>query len=145
MYNIIRANLDDYMNICELDYAVINSSCREEYIKDCIEKGTCYIVKIDNNIAGFAVLERNLFNNDFISLVIIHPKFRKRGGATALIKYLESKVSKGKLFSSANKSNEIMRYIFNSLGFKESGYIENLDKNDPEIIYYKEIRGNGNE
>jgi hypothetical protein len=34
-------------------------------------------------------------------------------------------------------SNTIMQELFEKLGYIRSGYIENLDEGDPEIIYFK--------
>jgi hypothetical protein len=42
-----------------------------------------------------------------------------------------------KIFSSTNKSNRRMQEIFKANGFIQSGFIENLDEGDPEIIYFK--------
>ncbi|MCU5440364.1 hypothetical protein ABEW49_10895 [Bacillus anthracis] len=44
-------------------------------------------------------------------------------------------------FSSTNESNESMQKVFNTNGFIRSGIVENLDEDDPEIIFYtKKLR-----
>ncbi|MGR5983053.1 hypothetical protein ACT7CN_17900 [Bacillus cereus] len=41
-----------------------------------------------------------------------------------------------RFFSSTNESNESMQKVFNANGFIRSGIVENLDEDDPEIIFY---------
>ncbi|AFU15440.1 GCN5-related N-acetyltransferase [Bacillus thuringiensis MC28] len=41
-----------------------------------------------------------------------------------------------KIFSSTNESNTNMQKVFKANGFMRSGIIENLDEDDPEIIFY---------
>jgi len=43
-----------------------------------------------------------------------------------------------KVFSSTNQSNRRMHQLFHNLGFVKSGFIDNLDEGDPEIIYMKQ-------
>jgi hypothetical protein len=56
-----------------------------------------------------------------------------------LIKYFEKISPTQKIFSSTNKSNEKMHRLFSSIGYIKSGSVENLDEDDPEIIYYKKL------
>ncbi|MEH7515918.1 GNAT family N-acetyltransferase, partial [Gottfriedia acidiceleris] len=74
----------------------------------------------------------------FIDLIIVSPNMRRLGIAKNLMKYVEV-FSEKKLFSSTNKSNIQMQKVFQSLGYIESGFIDNLDEEDPEIIYVKLI------
>ena len=67
----------------------------------------------------------------------MHPDFRRRGLATALMRAAELECQSGKLFTSTNQSNIPMQQLCDRLGFIKSGYIENLDEGDPELIYVK--------
>jgi len=60
-----------------------------------------------------------------------------RGLATALMRAAELDCQSGKLFTSTNQSNVPMQRLCDRLGFVKSGYIENLDEGDPELIYVK--------
>ncbi len=101
------------------------------------------VVRAQNTIVGFGILEQSFFGQGFISLLIVHPDYRKRGVATATIRYIESICPTEKLFISTNKSNVIAQRVFEARGFVRSGYIENLDEGDPEIIYFKRLSGGG--
>jgi RimJ/RimL family protein N-acetyltransferase len=59
--------------------------------------------------------------------------------ASALIRFVEASATKSKLFTSTNASNVRMQAVYESLGFVRSGVIENLDENDPEIVYFKRL------
>jgi ribosomal protein S18 acetylase RimI-like enzyme len=48
-----------------------------------------------------------------------------------------------KLFTSTNESNIIAQKTYEANGFVRTGYIENLDEGDPEIIYFKLLAGTG--
>ncbi len=45
-----------------------------------------------------------------------------------------------KLFTSTNQSNRPMQKLLEKLGYQPSGYIENLDEGDPELVYFKRLK-----
>lgn len=55
--------------------------------------------------------------------------------AKKLITYFQQKIATEKLFTSTNQSNVPMQNLLIQLGFVESGYIENLDEGDAELIF----------
>ena len=42
----------------------------------------------------------------------------------------------------SKQSNFPMQRLLATLGFDRSGFIENLDEGDPELVYFKRIRDN---
>ncbi|UPM52780.1 GNAT family N-acetyltransferase [Gottfriedia acidiceleris] len=93
---------------------------------------------MNKRIVGFMIYHKFFFGHLFIDLIIVSPKTRRIGIAQNLMKYVEA-FSEKKLFSSTNKSNIPMQKVFQSLGYIESGFIDNLDEGDPEFIYVKLI------
>lgn len=69
----------------------------------------------------------------------MEPAHRRHGVATALMRHVESICPTAKLFTSTNESNTPMQRLCKTLGFVRSGWIENLDEGDPEIIYFKRV------
>ena len=133
--NILKAKIEDLDEILELDYLVVGSLDRGNFIKESIERDNCFILR-DNTIKALLIYDKSFFDNTFISLVVVHPLERRKGYASKLIKELIKTAPTDKIFSSTNKSNLTMKKVFKSLGFIESGLVENLDEGDPEIFYY---------
>ncbi|PFH88601.1 GNAT family N-acetyltransferase [Bacillus sp. AFS088145] len=135
---IRNAVKNDCESIVILDSQIIESRIREHQIKRSIEENRCIVCEMNNRIVGFMIYHKFFFGHLFIELIIVPPETRRLGIAKNLIKYVEV-FSEKKLFSSTNKSNSSMQKVFQSLGYIESGFIDNLDKGDPEIIYVKLI------
>lgn len=129
----------DIAGVCGLDAVILGSSRRREFLIEAIETGQCRVARIGDTLAGFAVLEQSFYGQGFISLIATHPGYRRRGAATALVQHIESVCPTEKLFTSTNRSNTDMQQVLKKLGFVESGYIENLDEGDPELVYFKHI------
>ncbi|MBT2641509.1 GNAT family N-acetyltransferase [Bacillus sp. ISL-41] len=133
------AQFIDLDEIVKIDEEVIGSSRRYEFIRNAIEDERCIVVKDKNLMVGFLIFDIHFFDSSFISLIIIKPTERRKGYATSLIEYFTSKSPTQKIFSSTNKSNHIMQEVFKANGFIQSGFIENLEEDDPEIIYFKSL------
>jgi ribosomal protein S18 acetylase RimI-like enzyme len=137
---IRKATVHDLQEICHIDQMVIGSRSRESYLLKAIESDTCNVA-ITDYVVGYAISDTSFYENCFISLVIVHPEFRRQGAARDLIQHIECHCPTQKLFTSTNESNVMMQHVCESLGFIRSGIIENLDEDDPELIYYKSIQG----
>ncbi|MFN7253426.1 MAG: GNAT family N-acetyltransferase [Anaerobacillus sp.] len=134
---MVKAQLSDLDQIVQIDQEVIGNDSRREYIKKSIEDSRCIVAKNQNNVVGFLIYETHFFECSFISLIIVSPQERRKGHATSLMENFVAISPTDKIFSSTNKSNLTMQKVFLANGFVESGYIENLDEGDPELIYFK--------
>ncbi|MEA5547657.1 GNAT family N-acetyltransferase, partial [Limnoraphis robusta CCNP1324] len=81
------------------------------------------------------------FGHGFIELVFIHPRYQGSGLGPLLIEHVESLCSDPKLFTTTNQSNVRMQQVLDRLGYERSGVIHNLDPGDPELVYFKSLRG----
>ncbi|AST00137.1 N-acetyltransferase [Geobacillus thermocatenulatus] len=140
MEHITIAKLNELDEIVRIDAEVIGDESRRTYIKKAIEEGGCLVAKVNRSIVGFLVYNTHFFECSFISLVVVKPSERRKGYAKSLIKYFENISPTEKIFSSTNQSNERMHRVFLSLGYSKSGFIDNLDEGDPEIIYFKQLK-----
>lgn len=127
-------------DISAIDEIVIGNSNRHGFIKDAIAASQCLYASIDDIIVGYAIFERSFFGQGFIDLLIVHPDYRRLGVGKTIITYVEEHCPTEKLFTSTNQSNRPMQSLCENLGFSRSGYIENLDEGDPEIIYFKRLK-----
>lgn len=126
--------LDDLVKI---DEEVIGNNSRCVYIRKAIEEMRCIVANDKNLFVGFLIFDTHFFDCSFISLIIVRPSERRKGYATSLIEYFINISPTKKIFSSTNNSNQRMQEVFKANGFIQSGFIENLDEGDPEIIYFK--------
>jgi ribosomal protein S18 acetylase RimI-like enzyme len=135
--SIEMAQLIDLDDIVKIDEEVIGNNSRCKYIRKAIEEERCIVANDKNLIVGFLIFDTHFFDCCFISLIIVRPTERRKGYATTLIEYFINISPTKKIFSSTNKSNQRMQEVFKANGFIQSGFIENLDEGDPEIIYFK--------
>lgn len=139
MVQVEEATESDLNALCAIDRLVIGSSERRSFLSGAIASGHCYKASIETEPVGFMVLEETFYGHAFISFLIVHPGRRREGVASALVEHAERIAPTDKLFTSANESNVEMQRLCESLGFVRSGNIENLDEEDPEIVYFKQI------
>jgi len=133
------ATISDLKEIMFIEEEVIKSNCREAEIRNSIIHNRCVVGCIDERIFGFLIYHHHFFGQFFVELVIVSPRKRRNGVAKSLLRYLEENCQTSKIFSSTNQSNQPMQVVFKTLGYVESGIINNLDEDDPEIIYVKFI------
>ena len=55
------------------------------------------------------------------------------------MRHVERSCLPDKLFTSTNQSNTQMQALCETLGYVKSGWVDNLDEGDPEIIYFKRM------
>ncbi len=136
---IRSASLGDLDRLISLDQVALREVTRVATIQRGIDGGTCWVA--DDNSGrplGYALLnKRAFFGFDFVELLYVEPSARRRGVGRALIEHLERECTTAKLFTSTNESNTAMRELLARLGYRRSGVIYNLDKNDPEFIFVK--------
>ncbi|MEQ5284572.1 GNAT family N-acetyltransferase [Providencia huaxiensis] len=75
------------------------------------------------------------FAHSFIELLMVNRQYRRQGLGLTLINKLKMQSKSQKIFTSTNQSNTATQHLLIKAGFIPSGYIENLDDNDPELIY----------
>ena len=136
-----KATEKELKAIRHLDSLVTGNSSRKDFITRMVGDGRCLLARIGDSIAGFGILEQIFYGQGFISLLIVHSDHRRRGVAKALVRQIESICPTEKLFTSTNESNVTAQRVYESMGFVRSGYIENLDEGDPEIVYFKRLKG----
>ena len=134
---IERATSQDFEHICALDETVHQGASRRRSIGEAFAHGRIAVARVDDVVRGFVIFDESFFDQFFVRLLIVHPDFRRRGIATALMRAAELDCQTGKMFTSTNQSNLPMQQLCDRLGFVKSGYVENLDEGDPELIYVK--------
>jgi len=137
MIEIREAVRADVLAICSFDHIAQYDDKRKQFIIDAVSAERCSVAVVDSNVVGLVVLEYTFFACGFISLLYVHPHFRRQGIGSELIRHAETICQTEKLFTSANELNIPMQSFLRKLGYIRSGTIENLDEGDPEWIYFK--------
>ena len=134
---------DDHKALCAIDAIAASDPKRCADIAGWIEEGCCHLVEIEGEVAAYGVLTHHFFGHGFIEMLMVGASWRRRGLGAALIARFQSMASGEKLFSSTNMSNRPMQDLLVKAGFRPSGYIDNLDENDPEIVFYSPLKPAG--
>lgn len=112
---------------------------KRSYLKREIRHRRVFIALVGRIPAGFLVWNRDFYGFFFIDLLVVHSEFRRRGVARALLKAMEAKCKGLKLFTSTNRSNKTMQKVLKRARYRRVGYISQLDRGDPEWIFYKKL------
>lgn len=137
---IRHAVKDDHPALCAMDTVAADDPARRDEIAGWIDSRSCYLVELDDRIAAYGVLTHHFFGAAFIEMVMVSSRYRRRGLGEALVSHFRSMCAGAKLFSSTNMSNRPMQTLLIKAGFRPSGYVDNLDENDPEIIFFSPVK-----
>lgn len=123
--------------ICSFIHSAQQDNERRASITRSIAAACCHVAVVENQVVGYGVIEYSFFGQGFISMLYVHPVYRRRGVGIVLMQHLQSFCSTPKLFTSTNLSNLPMQSLLARLGYVLSGVVHNLDESDPELVYFK--------
>ena len=136
---IRTANRGDFEGCLALHKIVVGADSRVDFLSERVTAGRMYIAVDEGRVVALITFENNFVGCLYISLLLVHPDHRRRGIARALVERVAAHSKNGKLFSSTEADNDISVRMHEALGFRQSGYIDNLPQVVREIIYYKDI------
>ncbi|MDH7505110.1 MAG: N-acetyltransferase [Candidatus Acetothermia bacterium] len=139
-FAIRPATPTDISALCELDHVAQKDSRRRAFIERAVQAGNCYVVETGHLIVGYGVLEYTFYEQGFVSMLHIHPEYRRQGAGTMLMRHMESICQTSKLFTSTNLSNLPIQALLAKLGYELSGVLHHLDRGDPELVYVKFLK-----
>lgn len=139
MLEIRLAETKDIAAICSFDHLAERDE-RRTFVERSVRSCCAYVAIFDSEVVGYTVLEYSFYSQGFIAMLYVHPGHRRKGFASALARHVESVCKTEKLFTSTNQSNLPMQALVIKLGYIPSGVINNLDKGDPELLYFKRIK-----
>ena len=136
MIEIRQATMQDLPALVAIDSVAAQAPERAELIRAWIAADACHVLTVDACAAAYGVLDYHFFGCGFIEMVMVDPACRRQGLARILIEHLKSVCVHPKLFASTNRSNTRMQAVLLQTGFESSGHIDNLDPDDPELVFY---------
>ncbi|MFO3674337.1 GNAT family N-acetyltransferase [Pseudomonas protegens] len=137
---VIRvAGPDDVPAMLECDtYAQAHAS-RGDAVRVAVGRGQGWVEVAAGRVVGYLLLNHDFFDHGFVSLVVVAPGQQRQGVARRLLDAAEQACRTPRLFISTNQSNLAARGLIAKAGFQPSGVIENLDEQDPELIFCKRV------
>ncbi|MGD1951196.1 MAG: GNAT family N-acetyltransferase [Leptolyngbyaceae cyanobacterium] len=136
------ATITDADEIIAFDHVAASERVHSQFIHDQIESSACYVAVTDTKVVAYAILNYKFYDNGWIDMLYVHPRFRRQVIVSALIRHLVNECRTTKLFTSTNQSNVPMQRLLATLEFERSGFIDNLDEGDPELVYFKRLHNN---
>ena len=133
------ANYSDRDGILAIDEIARCEQERMDFIDRALDSATCLVADSNGTVIAYGVLEYSFFGNGFVSMVYVAKSARRRGVGRSLMRALANQCKTSKLFTSTNESNSAMRALLSTLGYVPSGVIENLDPDDPELVFFLDL------
>jgi ribosomal protein S18 acetylase RimI-like enzyme len=136
------AHADDLAAILGIDeLASSDEQHRQTYLRRRVERGECLVSVEEAGLAGYVVARpRHFFGRGFVDLLLVAPRYRRRGVARSLmaaaIGHLAGTSDFDRVFTSTNRSNQPMQQLLAADGWQFSGELEGLDPGDPELVYF---------
>jgi ribosomal protein S18 acetylase RimI-like enzyme len=106
-----------------------------DFSDDQLRDSVVFVAYEDGLATGYAIASVRFFGRGFVWMLAVDPARRRRGVATALLRTAEDWCPSDRIFTSTNQSNAPARRLFESIGYLESGTVDNLDPGDPEVFY----------
>lgn len=134
--HIRLATADDLPALVRVDSYASQHVERQAELGAWIGQGACHVVEVNGELAAYGVMTNQFFGQPFIVLIVVAAGFRRSGIGLGLVQHFRDSCSGRKLFTSTNLSNRSMQSLLLKAGFRSSGYIDNLDDGDPELVFF---------
>ena len=119
--------------------SVVGEARAPQVIRAHLERHHLMVADADNQVVGLLAWRSDWFQCAFVSLVVVHEDFRRRGIARGFFEALEAVSPSPRLFSSTEETNAASIQMHTALGFSPSGHIDNLPQGSRELLFYKRI------
>ena len=139
MIEIRLPRVTDAGPCAELAALVIGEERAGAFVKSHLERHHLIVAEADFEVVGFIAYRTDWFQCTFISLLVVHEQWRRKGIAREFVKSVEAVSPTPRVFSSAEETNAPSIRMHTALGFTPSGYIDNLPQGTRELLFYKRI------
>jgi GNAT superfamily N-acetyltransferase len=118
---------------------VVGEARAPQLIRAHLEQHHLMVADADNQVVGLCAWRTDWFQCSFVSLVVVHEDFRRKGIARHFYEAVEAVSPSPRLYSSAEETNAVSIRMHAALGFQPSGHIDNLPQGCRELLFYKRI------
>ena len=141
MESIIRSGIKkDSACLISIDSVAKKDLDRIKLIDEWLNNDTVYVAELDGRIVGYGVYNQKFFHQGNIEMLMIAEEYRGRKIGEQLLLAIEKVCETSKLFTTTNLSNQRMQRLLTRSGFKTCGFINELDPNDPELVFVKVVK-----
>jgi len=133
------ADPKDVPAMLECDPYARQHPARGRQVDQAVARGEGWVEVAQGQVVGYLLLNHDFFEYGFVALVAVAPWQQRQGVALRLLLAAEQACRTPRLFISCNQSNQASRAMIAKAGFHPSGVIENLDEQDPELIFCKTL------
>ena len=143
MIEIRLPRLADAPPCTDLAALVIGPDRAGPFIKSHFERHQIIVAAAEEQVVGFLAYRTDWFECTFVSLVVVHEEWRRRGIAREFFKSVEAVSLSPRIFSSTEETNAPSIRMHTALGFTPSGHIDNLPQGARELLFYKRVPPRG--
>jgi ribosomal protein S18 acetylase RimI-like enzyme len=137
---IRQGTSSDLSALVEIDDRAAADPRRASLLATRLSRDACLVAEEHGRVIGFVFWNHTFFECGFVALIVVAASHRRRRVGLRLLCEVEARCARLKLFTSTNASNSAAQALFGRAGFVRSGVIENLDDNDPEVVFFKAVR-----
>ena len=127
----------------ELAAKVIGVDRAGPFIRSHFERHQLIVAEAAGEVVGFLAYRADWFQCTFVSLVVVHEDYRRKGIAREFFKSVEAVSLSPRIFSSTEETNTASIRMHTALGFTPSGHIDNLPQGVRELLFYKRVPPRG--
>lgn len=97
------------------------------------------VAEAGDAIVGMLAWRTDWFGCAFVSLVFVREDFRRRGVAREMFLAVEALTRSPRVFSSTEEDNAPAIRMHTALGFRPSGFVDNLPQGKRELLFFKRV------
>ena len=143
MIEVRLPRIADAAGCAELAALAIGEERAGAFIRSHMERHHLVVAEADGQIVGFLAYRTDWFQCTFVTLVVVHEDYRRKGIAREFFKSVEVISPTPRLFSSTEETNGVSIRMHTALGFTPSGYVDNLPQGTRELLFYRRIPPRG--
>jgi GNAT superfamily N-acetyltransferase len=143
MIEVRLPRVADAAGCAELAALAIGEERAGAFIRSHMERHHLVVAEADGRIVGFLAYRTDWFQCTFVTLVVVHEDYRRKGIAREFFKSVEVISPTPRLFSSTEETNAASIRMHTALGFTPSGHVDNLPQGTRELLFYRRIPPRG--
>ena len=129
----------DLGTVMALAVEVVGAERAGPFVRSHVEGHHMFVAELEGEVVGVIAYRTDWFQCTFVTLVVVHERYRRRGIARELFRSVEAVSPSPRIFSSVDETNGPAIRMHAALGFSPSGYVDNLPQGTRELIFYRRV------